>query len=55
MLNFLFQLLTLYLFAATPCFAGWMANGGTREDIGIPILGSVLLTLMFLPLVFFFA
>jgi hypothetical protein len=28
MLEFIFQLLAIYLFVATPCFAGWIANGG---------------------------
>lgn len=39
------QALALYLFAATPRFAGWIANGGKREDIGIPLIASLLLTL----------
>ena len=43
MLEFLFQLLAIYLFAATPWFAGWIANGGKWEDVGIPILGSIFL------------
>lgn len=45
MLEPVFQALALYLFAATPCFAGWIANGGKREDIGIPLIASLLLTL----------
>ncbi len=55
MLNFLLQLIAIYLFAATPCFAGWIANGGKREDIGIPILSSVVLACIFILMVFFFA
>jgi hypothetical protein len=54
-LNFLFQLLALYLFAATPWFAGWLANEGKWEDIGIPIIGSILLTTVLMFLIFFFA
>lgn len=47
MLESVFQILAVYLFAAMPCFAGWIANDGKREDIGIPILGSILLSLLF--------
>ena len=54
MLEFLFQLLAIYLFAATPWFAGWIANGGEWEDVGIPILGSIFLALILLPMIYFF-
>ncbi|HKJ39714.1 MAG TPA: hypothetical protein VJ972_13135 [Anaerolineales bacterium] len=54
MLEAVFQLLAVYLFAATPCFAGWIANGGKREDVGIPIFASIVLTLVFLFLLYFF-
>lgn len=47
MIESLFQLLAIYIFAALPCFAGWIANGGKREAIGIPIICSVLLALLF--------
>jgi hypothetical protein len=47
MLESAFQILGLYFFAATPCFIGWIANGGKREDIGIPIICSILLFLLF--------
>jgi hypothetical protein len=47
MLEPIFQILAVYFFAATPCFAGWIANGGKREDIGIPIIASILLALLF--------
>jgi len=47
MLEAVFQVLAVYLFAATPCFAGWIANGGKREDIGIPIVISLLLSVVF--------
>jgi hypothetical protein len=43
------------LFAAIPCFAGWIANGGKRVDVGIPILGSVLLDALLMLLIYFFA
>lgn len=46
MLDSIFQILALYLFAATPCFAGWIANGGKWKDIDIPIICSVLLALL---------
>jgi hypothetical protein len=55
MLEFLFQLLAIYLFAATPWFAGWIANGGKWEDVGIPILGSIFLALILIPMIYFFA
>jgi hypothetical protein len=54
MLEYVFQLLAVYLFAATPCFAGWIANGGKREDVGIPVVASIMLTLVFLFLLYFF-
>lgn len=54
MLESIFQVLAVYLFAATPCFAGWIANGGKREDVGIPIIGSILLSLLFGILIYFF-
>lgn len=54
MLESVFQILAVYLFAATPCFAGWIANGGKREDVGIPILASVFLSLLFGVLLIFF-
>jgi hypothetical protein len=38
---------------ATPCFAGWIASDGKREDIGIPIAGSSLLSLLFGGLIYF--
>lgn len=41
-LGSVFQILAVYLFAATPCFAGWIANGGKREAIRIPIAGSIM-------------
>jgi len=44
----------VYLFAATPCFAGWIANGGKREDVGIPIVASLLLSVVFGVLIYFF-
>jgi len=47
MLEAVFQVLAVYLFAATPCFAGWIANGSKREDIGIPIVISLLLSVVF--------
>jgi hypothetical protein len=53
MLESVFQILAVYLFAATPCFAGWIANGGKREHIGIPILASILLSLLFGTLLIF--
>lgn len=55
MLEFIFQLLTIYLFFATPCFASWIANGGKWEDVGIPVIGSVLFAIVFIPLVFLLA
>jgi len=55
MLEFIFQILAVYLFAATPCFAGWIANGGKREDVEIPIFTSILLALLFGVLIYFFA
>jgi hypothetical protein len=54
MLESVFQILAVYLFAATPCFAGWIANGGKREDVGIPILASIFLSLLFIVLLIFF-
>jgi hypothetical protein len=54
-LEFIFQLLAIYLFVATPCFAGWIANSGKWEDVGIPVIGSILLASVFIPLVFLFA
>lgn len=54
MLEPVFQILAVYLFAATPCFAGWIANGGKRDDIGIPIVTSILLFLLFGVLILFF-
>jgi hypothetical protein len=54
MLIFLSQLLAIYLFAATPCFAGWIANGGKREDIGIPIICSIFLATLLMILIYFF-
>lgn len=54
MLESIFQILAVYLFAAAPCFAGWIANGGKREDVGIPIIGSILLSLLFGFLIYFF-
>jgi len=54
MLESVFQVLAVYFFAATPCFAGWIANGGKREDVGIPIVCSVLLALLFGVLIYFF-
>jgi hypothetical protein len=53
MLEFIFQLLPSFLFAATPCFAGWIANGGKWEDVGIPAIGSILFASV-LTLLFFF-
>ena len=53
-LDFIIQILALYLFAAIPCFAGWVANGGKRDDIEIPIAGSVMLFLLFIVLNHFF-
>ena len=55
MLEFLFQLLAIYLFAATPWFAGGIANGGKWEDVGIPMLGSIILAFILMPLIYFFA
>jgi hypothetical protein len=52
MLDYVFQFLAVYLFAAMPCFAGWIANGGKREDIEIPIVTSILLSLVFGVLIF---
>ena len=54
MLESVFQILAVYFFAATPCFASWIANGGKREDIGIPIFASVFLSLLFGALIYFF-
>ena len=54
MLESVFQILAVYFFAATPCFAGWIANGGKKEDIGIPIFASVFLSLLFGALIYFF-
>ena len=54
MLESVFQVLAVYLFAATPCFAGWIANGGKREDVGIPIVASLLLSVVFEVLIYFF-
>ena len=54
MLESIFQILAVYFFAATPCFASWIANGGKREDIGIPIFASVFLSLLFGALIYFF-
>ena len=53
-LEFVFQILAVYLFVATPCLAGWIANGGKREEIGIPIAGSIMLSLLFGGLIYFF-
>jgi hypothetical protein len=53
MLESVFQILAVYLFAATPCFAGWIANGGKKEDVGIPMLASILLSLLFGALLIF--
>ncbi len=39
-MNFISQLLAMHLFSATPIFAGWIVNGGRREDVVIPIVGS---------------
>ena len=47
MLESVFQALAVYLFAATPCFVGWIANGGKREEVGIPIAASLLLSVVF--------
>lgn len=55
MLEAVFQFLAVYLFAAMPCFAGWIANGGMREDVGIPVVASIVLTLVFLFLLIFIA
>jgi hypothetical protein len=54
MLESIFQILAVYLFAAMPCFPGWIANGGKREDVGIPIVASLLLSLLFGVLILFF-
>ncbi len=54
MLEFLFQLIVIYLFAAIPWFAGWIANGGEWEDVGIPILGSNFLALILIPTIYLF-
>ena len=54
MLNFVLQILALYLFAAIPCFAGWIANGAKKDDIGIAIVGSLLVFLLFGVLLFLF-
>ena len=54
MIESVFQILAVYFFAATPCFAGWIANGGKKEDIGIPIFASVFLSLLFGVLIYFF-
>ena len=54
MLESVFQVLAVYFFAATPCFAGWIANGGKREDVGIPIVCNILLALLFGALIYFF-
>ena len=54
MLESVFQVLAVYLFAATPCFAGWIANGGRREDIGLPVFTSLLLSALFGVLLFLF-
>jgi hypothetical protein len=53
MIESLFQLLAIYIFATLPCFAGWIANGGKREDIGIPIFASILFSLLFGALLIF--
>jgi hypothetical protein len=42
----IFQLLTLYLFIETLCFAGWIAKQGN---------GSILPAIVFIPLVFLLA
>lgn len=55
MIDDVFQFLALLIFASLPWFAGWIANGGKREDIGIPIIGSVVLTVVFLFLIYVFA
>ena len=54
MLESVFQVLAVYLFAATPCFAGWIANGGKREDVGIPIVASLATSVVFGVLIYFF-
>jgi len=48
------QLLTIYLFAALPCFVAWIANGNKKEDIWMPMIGSLLLAAI-LSVVFLFA
>jgi len=53
MFNFISQLLAIYLFSATPFFAGWIANGGRREDVAIPIVGSLVFSLVLLLFLFF--
>jgi len=53
MLNFIFKLLTIYLFFATPFFAGWIANGGKREDVAIPIVGSLIFSVVLFLFLFF--
>jgi hypothetical protein len=54
MLEFVFQLLAIYLFSAIPCFAGWIANGGKWEDIAIPVIGSIFLSGILTLFVYFF-
>jgi hypothetical protein len=51
MLEFIFQLLTIYLFFATPCFAGWIANGGKWEEVGIPIICSIFPSVIYILLI----
>jgi hypothetical protein len=53
MFYFIFQLLTIYVYLAIPCFAGWIANGGKREDVNTPIIGSILFAGIF-SMIFFF-
>jgi len=53
MLESVFQVLAVYIFAATPCFAAWIANGGKREDFGLPVITSMLLFALFGVLIYF--
>ena len=56
MLEFIFQILVaVYLFAATPWLAGWIANGGKWEDVGITIADSVFFSVLFGVMIYFFA
>jgi len=55
MLESAFQILAVYVFAATPCLAGWIANGGRREDVGVAVVASVFLSVLFGVLIYFFA